>query len=69
MLGKRGAERAEVALDERAAVGEALCVEAGFGVLRAPECDDLVVAREQPLDERAADQALRAGNEDGQRPG
>jgi hypothetical protein len=57
----------EVGLDERAALAQALAVEARADEVGPAERYDPLVAGEERLDDCAADQTLRPGYEDGQR--
>ena len=57
----------EVGLDEGAALAEAVAVEARPREVGSAQRDDRVATGEEGLDDCAADQALRAGYEDGQR--
>src|SRR5688572_14598670 len=68
VVGEDRAERREVGLDERAPLPQALAVEARPGKVRAARHHDLFAPLEQPLDEGAADDALRAGYEGAQMP-
>jgi hypothetical protein len=55
-------DRGEVGLDERAALAKALAVEARAREVGPAQRDDPLAACQESLDERAADQALRAGD-------
>jgi hypothetical protein len=59
--------RGEVGLDEGAALAQALAVEARADEVGPAQRDDRLAACEQGLDDCTADEALRAGYEDGQR--
>jgi hypothetical protein len=52
---------AQLGFDQGAAVTETLAVEARADEVGSPQCDDRLAATEEGLDDRAADQALRAG--------
>jgi hypothetical protein len=52
----------EVGLDERAAVAKAVAVEARAREVGPAQRDDRFAACEEGFDERAADEALRAGD-------
>ena len=61
VLGKCWAKGVELAADKRAAIAEALAVEAGTHEVDRLSDMDVLAAVEQLVHERAADQALRAG--------
>ena len=58
----------QVRIDQGAALAHSLGVEARARQIRPVEHHDLLAPRQQPFDERAADQALRAGDEGAQLP-
>jgi hypothetical protein len=61
VLGKRWAKGVELSREKRAAIAEALAVEARTHEVRPTQDKDVLAAVEQLVHERAADQALRAG--------
>ena len=61
VLGKYWAKGVELSREKRAAIAEALAVEARTHEVRPTQHQDVLAAVEQLLHERAADQALRPG--------
>jgi hypothetical protein len=61
VLGEGWTEGVKLCVDERAALADALRVEARPDQVGSAQGDDRLVACEKGLDDRAADQALRAG--------
>jgi hypothetical protein len=61
VLGEGWAQGVEPRIDERAALADALGVEARPDQVGSAQGDDRLIACEEGLDDRAADQALRAG--------
>jgi hypothetical protein len=55
-------DRGEVRLDQRAARAKALAVEARAREVGPAQRDDTLAACQEGFDERAADEALRAGD-------
>jgi hypothetical protein len=61
VLGEGWAQGVELRVDEGAALGDALRLEARPLEIGPAQRDDGLTTRQQRLDQRAADQALRAG--------